>query len=244
MRKEEFLRRLEELLNDVSDEERIEAIDFYYNYFEDAGVENEARVIEELVSPENVAETIKRGLGMITVPEQTDGVDGKNRSTHKSNDGQQKEEGTYCRWSDEQHNNSYGNYYDSQNRQDSEENKKSWVKPLLIVLAILTFPTWFGILAGIGGTIIGLAAALVGVTVAMFVVGVVFVGLGIVMVSGLSVAVVSIPAGLAFVGTGLLVLAFALLLLLACAGVFGKFFPWAVQSIVQLCKRIFAKKEV
>ena len=252
MRKDEFLRRLEELLSDVSEEERNEAMAFYQSYFEDAGEENEARIIEELVSPENIAETIKRDLGMVVVTDRTsdfnessyDNTNAKDASQYNEGYGhQQQTEGTYYRWSEEQEKNSYGNYYERQNTQDNGEKKNTWSKPLLIVLAILTFPTWFGLLAGIGGTIIGLSAALVGITVAMFVVGVVFVGLGIAMMAGLSVAVVSIPAGLAFVGAGLLVLAFALLLLLACAGVFGKFFPWAVQSIAQLCKRIFAKKE-
>lgn len=251
MRKDEFLRRLEELLIDVSEEERKEAMAFYQGYFDDAGVENEARIIAELVSPENVAETIKRDLGMVTVAGEMNDFDDNGDWTNSKNtsgnneayEHQRQAEGTYYRWSETQEKNSYGNYYENQNVHNNEEKKNTWLKPLLIVIAVLTFPTWFGLLAGFGGTIIGLVAALVSITVAMFVVGVVFVGLGIVMLTGLAAAVVSIPAGLAFVGAGLLVLAFALLLLLACVGLFGKFFPWVVQSISRLCKRIFAKKE-
>ena len=250
MRKDEFLRRLEELLSDVSEEERKEAMAFYFDYFEDAGAENEARIIEELVSPENVAWTIKRDLGMITVAEQTNTYDTNcddtnAQKTSKKNDTYEQhrqEEGTYYRWSDTQEKNSYGNYYDNRDVHNNEQ-KNTWLKPLLIVIAIVTFPTWFGLLTGIGGIMIGLTAALVGITIAMFVVGVVFVGLGIVMLTGLTAAVASVPAGLAFVGAGFLVLAFALLLLLACVGLFGKFYPWAVHSIARLCKKIFNKKE-
>ena len=70
MGKEVFLDRLEQLLSDISQEEREEAMAFYRSYFEEAGEENEAFVIEELGSPEKVAEAIKRDLGMITGKEE------------------------------------------------------------------------------------------------------------------------------------------------------------------------------
>ena len=244
MRKEEFLRRLEMLLSDISEEEREEAMAFYRSYFDDAGEGNEARIIAELESPENVAETIKRDLGMISVTAQNgsfyEETGEHNQDTSYTQN--QQESDTYYRWTENQNNNQYGNYNDSHTSQQEGE-KKSWLVPLLIVIAVLTFPTWFGLLAGIVGTVFGLSVALIAVTFAMFVVGVVFVGLGIAMLTGLGVAVVSIPVGLAFVGSGLLILALALLLLLACVAVFGTFMPWACKGIVNLCKKPFAKKE-
>lgn len=62
MNKEEFLKRLEELLQDIDAIEREEALNYYRDYFEDAGVEHE--IIHELESPEKVAQTIKEGLGI------------------------------------------------------------------------------------------------------------------------------------------------------------------------------------
>lgn len=38
MNKEEFLKRLEQLLSDISEEERADALAFYRSYFEDAGI--------------------------------------------------------------------------------------------------------------------------------------------------------------------------------------------------------------
>ena len=64
MNKEEFLKRLEELLSDISEEERADALVFYRSYFEDAGIGNEASILEELESPEKVAEVIKKDLGV------------------------------------------------------------------------------------------------------------------------------------------------------------------------------------
>ena len=45
MNKEEFLKRLEELLSDISEEERADALTFYRSYFEDAGIGNEASIL-------------------------------------------------------------------------------------------------------------------------------------------------------------------------------------------------------
>ena len=59
------------MLSDISEEERDEAIAFYRGYFEEAGVENEAFILEELGSPEKIAEAIKRDLGMITTSDRT-----------------------------------------------------------------------------------------------------------------------------------------------------------------------------
>lgn len=63
MSREEFMKQLESLLNDVSEEEKKEALEYYRGYFEDAGEENEERILKELESPEKVAQTIKADLG-------------------------------------------------------------------------------------------------------------------------------------------------------------------------------------
>ena len=62
MSRQEFMTQLESLLMGISEEERNEALNYYENYFEDAGQENEAQVIEELGSPERIAVQIKADL--------------------------------------------------------------------------------------------------------------------------------------------------------------------------------------
>ena len=62
MNRAEFMRRLTELLGDVSPTERDEAIQYYNDYFDDAGAENESGVIASLGTPEELARTIKAGL--------------------------------------------------------------------------------------------------------------------------------------------------------------------------------------
>lgn len=58
----EFLRQLECLLQGIPEAEREEALQYYNDYFDDAGSENEQNVIEALGNPARVAENIRREL--------------------------------------------------------------------------------------------------------------------------------------------------------------------------------------
>ena len=60
MNREEYMRRLEEALTDITPFEKEEAIQYYNDYFDDAGVENEEEVMNSLGTPEKLAETIKK----------------------------------------------------------------------------------------------------------------------------------------------------------------------------------------
>ena len=51
MNRTEYMRELDALLHGISKEEREEAMQYYNDYFDDAGSENEEKVIEELGSP-------------------------------------------------------------------------------------------------------------------------------------------------------------------------------------------------
>lgn len=62
MNREVFLFKLEQLLYDIPKEERDEAMDYYRGYFDDAGAENEAVVLQELESPQAIADSIKEAL--------------------------------------------------------------------------------------------------------------------------------------------------------------------------------------
>ena len=76
MNRNEFMRELELLLADLSQTEKEEALEYYNNYFEDAGPENEEMVIKELGSPAQVAQSIKRDLRADTVESSAKAEDG------------------------------------------------------------------------------------------------------------------------------------------------------------------------
>lgn len=116
-----FMERLRECLADISAEEREDALTYYESYFEEAGVENEAQVIEELGSPEKVAENIKRDLleepqSSIQAPECME----KESSEEFSSEDFEKHE-------------QYEEY---------EQKDKSGRIAMIIVIAVLTFPIW------------------------------------------------------------------------------------------------------
>ena len=48
MNRVEFMKQLERLLGDIPENDRLDAIAYYNDYFYEAGVENEAQVIREL----------------------------------------------------------------------------------------------------------------------------------------------------------------------------------------------------
>ncbi len=62
MNRVDFMNQLEGLLQSISSTEREEAVQYYNDYFDDAGEENEQEVIEALGNPARVAENIKRDL--------------------------------------------------------------------------------------------------------------------------------------------------------------------------------------
>ena len=61
MNRETFLRELEYLLQDMGEEERADALAYYRDYLDEAGPENEEKVIREFGSPERVAAMIRAG---------------------------------------------------------------------------------------------------------------------------------------------------------------------------------------
>ena len=62
MNRTEFMNQLEILLQNISFAEKEEALQYYNDYFDDAGAENEQSVIEALGNPARVAENIRREL--------------------------------------------------------------------------------------------------------------------------------------------------------------------------------------
>ena len=63
-----FMSQLESYLADISAAERDEALQYYSDYFEDAGPENEQSVIQSLGSPREIAENIKAELRGEVIP--------------------------------------------------------------------------------------------------------------------------------------------------------------------------------
>ncbi len=152
MSRAEFMQRLESLLGDIPENDRLDAIAYYNDYFDEAGPENEQQVLKELGSPERVAQIIKADLNTAgneqaeyTETGYTDGRDGVNPHTPAT-----------------------------------RKQKRQLPLALIIVLLVFASPVLLGIGGGLIGGIFGLLGGLIGIIaggIGMLVSGIVgFVG--------------------------------------------------------------------
>ena len=219
MNREEFLSQLESLLMNIPESDRLDAIAYYKDYFDDAGIENEQNVIRELGSPEKVAETIKGNL---------------DNSYYESPN----EEHLYKKYNNPQNTNETQT---TQGMPTSDKKKIPWV--LIIIILILTFPIWIGIVAGLFGALVGVLGTMLGVICALF-------GSGFGLVIG---GIVSIIFGffrmanpletLVSSGVGAILTAVGLLLLLLGAWITFKWIPALCKLILHGCSRLFHRKK-
>lgn len=232
MSRDEFMKQLETLLTDVSQEEKIEALEYYRGYFEDAGEENEERIIRELESPEKVAQIIKADLRMEPGAETGQFTE----NGYEDNRFKKKQEMGF-----EEKPNAEFEKEPSFSKEAANDSGKSGKIALIVIIAVLTCPLWislaaglFGGIVGILGGIFGIAIAAIAVTGAFYVTGAVLIGVGIgqFFVGGMAVA-------FALTGAGLLVLALAILGTIACVWGIGKFIPWVWIGTAKLFRNAF-----
>lgn len=302
MNRAEFMRRLSELLGDVAPMEREEAIQYYNDYFDDAGAENESGVIASLGTPEELARTIKAGLNdsgnvgeftesgfsgytqahkdevMRAGEAGTNGrqesgstqfygsgsgfgaPDGAGSSTQSGN--AYYEEAYYQRTGGKgiyggredtrRQNNPYGqpgpeagNTSDGQqSRQSSQSAPKQGMSGgtivLVVVIAVLTFPLWVGLLGALFGIVVGIFASLFGVFVAFLAVGIVLVIVSIaLLITGFALLFTAPLAGLCVIGSALIVFALGLVFIWLMVLTVGVAIPALVKGISALGHRLF-----
>lgn len=216
MNREEFMKQLENLLDDVPEEEKREALAYYRGYFEDAGEENEERILKELESPEKVAQTIKTDLGMEKEEQE--------KNTKESD--------------------TAASFDSEKERFDNRNNDKAGKILLIVILAVLTSPIWVGVVGGLFGGALGIAGGILGIAIAgiaiagaFYITGAAIIGIGI-----SQLVVGGIATGMAMIGAGLLILALAILATIACVWLYGRFIPWLIRGFVTLCRRVFSGK--
>ena len=145
MTKSEYMEKLNQLLQDISPEERESAMSYYEGYFDDAGEENADKVIEEFGSPEKVAANLKRDLEDYIDPKEYEGK----YSVLKGKPGEEPKKDT---------------------TDDKRAEKKGMNKDTKIVLIIIACVVLWPFVIGVGGSlfgvIIGILATFFGLTCA------------------------------------------------------------------------------
>ena len=236
MNREEFMTTLKKLLGDIPADERAEALQYYEDYFEDAGAENEAEVIRELESPQRVAATIKHDLN------------------HDGSDGVFTENGYEETWTSRKEvpqRQGY-HYQDGQSGYDSYETSqprtsKALKIVLIVLIALAVFPVVIPVAVGLFCAAAGLLIAAVSFFAALVIasLAVVFAG-AIVAVAGIGtgIAIHSIPAAMVMGGIGLVLIGPGVLATLFTGKLCMVMYPAMFRFVVELCRKPFHRKVV
>jgi uncharacterized membrane protein len=223
MNRLEFMKQLELLLGDISQSEREEALQYYSDYLNDAGVENEQEVMEALGTPEQLAKVIKEGL--------------------KEDDsaGEFTENGYYNEKYEmpPMHEVVEKNHYKKGNRKQMS----TGMIILIVILCIVASPVLIGIVSGIFGAgigiiggIFGLFVGIIGAGIGLFSAGIALIGVGI-------GEMVAVPlAGMCLIGVGILFLGLALFFIWLAVWLCGTAIPWVIRTIVNLVSRLFHRR--
>lgn len=229
MSRREFLRRLEELLYDISENERREAIQYYKDYLDDAGVENEEEVLEALGTPEQVAAVIKDSL------REGNGEEGEYTETGYKSGMEPKSEEIARR--------AAARYRSNQAKAKSSGLSTGMIV-LIVLLALCAAPIIIPIAIALLAVFLALGVALCAVVVALIITGVVMVGAGIVfVVKGIGEVFVAPYAGIVTLGISLFVIGLGLLCILLMVWIFTKAIPGLVRGFVALCRLPLKKRE-
>ena len=234
MNKDEFLRQLEALLSGISQEERTEALAFYRSYFEDAGEANEAKILEELESPQKVADSIIKDLGVQPGEACSSGAQGASAGAEWNPAVQGAAQ-----------NASKGVPQGAAQNAAYSAQEKDGMPGWAIVLLVITSPVWLVMILVILSALLGIVAALFGIAIAVVAVMGALLICGVVLFgAGIGSAFAGNPAiGIGLIGGGLIVLAIGILAVVLVVWIFGGFLPWALKGIWKLCQKPFNKRK-
>lgn len=246
MTKYEFLGDLSRLLSDLSEEERNEALQYYEDYFADAGREQEQAVIQELESPEKVAakirETEAENLqygepGQMKDAAYPEVVDGNYRSADSSagewGSGEGQTEGF-------QKNNGKSK---GTTPVDNSNQILKWI--LIVILAVIIVPVVVPVIGACVITIVVLILtlflALFGTGIGLGIGGVVsmLIGLYHAITANVADAVVGIGAGFVMLPIGIILCYLGVLLLIKLAPGVWKLCEKLWSGICSLAQKIF-----
>ena len=214
MNRVEFMQQLERLLWDIPENDRLDAIAYYNDYFDEAGVDNEAQVIRELGSPGKVAAIIKADLNV-------SGSSYTDRETEEKDMPERKEKGY-----------------------QAPKQKRNIPWPLIIILLIFASPVLVGVGGGLLGGLLGIIGGLLGIVVAAIACGVAFPIAGIVCIAAGIIRIIISPAeGLITIGVGSLLLALGILLIILFIWCVFKWIPALFRGCVNLFQRLFQRGE-
>lgn len=259
MNRAEYMSQLEGLLKDISPAERVSALEYYNDYFDDAGPENEQAVMEALGSPARVAETIREevpgndfeGNARQAVPEDRAVIKygQSGRYTQSGSDQQnghnQTDQTEQYRQADQyQHTHQYQQADQHQQPGHSRSGMSGGTIAVIVILCVLASPVIFTLATGIGGVLFGIVVAwfclILGFGLAAAILLMVMVILLVVGIAGIMIA----PAGaIGVIGGALICGGLGLVFLMLTVAMAGIVVPAAAKGIASLFRKIFGRRK-
>lgn len=234
MNRKEYMERLEQLLWVLTEEEREEALQYYHDYFDDAGVENESNVIRELGTPEEVAAKIRAGFAGESGEYSEQGFE--DVRFHKSQEivaEAERVDGTWEEIPDRD--------IAHQNRKQNK-NTNVWKVIVIILLVIFAAPIMIPVGIAVLAVVFALIVAVIAVLFAIGVSGFSILLSGIiVIIAGIAKIIIAPATGILAAGIGCILLAIGILLSWVIVSIFVKIVPGMLRGIVKLLGTPFRK---
>ena len=246
MTRDEFMKELAYLLQDIQGSDKEDAVQYYMDYFDEAGPDKEDGIILELGSPERIASIIRSDL-----------------SGHLEEGGEFTEHGYQDeRFRDPNHQlvqrmeppETGGDGVFREAPKGNGSGQKGGSKPaprtstllkaiLWIILIIVVSP----LLLGVGGGVLGLAAGALGLLIVLL------LALGVLTLAMLFAGIVMVPygfihmfweplGGMLIAGIGIIFLGAGALLTALSLLFYGRLIPFLIRSIVDAISRLFHRR--
>lgn len=244
----DFMRKLEDLLSDIPLEERNEALKYYNDYFDDAGVDNEGNIVSELGTPERIAGIIKADLhlegdnsqnrGFFTEKGYEDTVYNETKyEVVKPSDGKQGENYNSTSTGSSSNNSNSGN---STNTTSTNNNKLA----IIILLCLFAIPVGIPLLITFVSIVFSLIVAVFALLFGFGIAGIVMVPVGI-AITIFGIVNIGIPfMGLLNCGAGLLVLGLGILFVMLSVWLSKTLLPAIIKGIVYIFRLPFQNRSV
>ena len=227
MNREQFMKQLSYLLQDINDDDREDALNYYENYFDEAGFGYETDITNEIGSPERAASIIRTSL-FGNPDEAGEFTDSGYENSRFKDPGYELAEPLP--------ENDHTDAADS-GSQKAERSGPRTSRLLKVLLWIVLLIAGAPLLLGIGGSIAGLTAAIAGIAFAIL------ISLGVLTGGAFITAIIAIPLGIVSLfihpiqgiftaGTGFAALGAGFLLLALCLLFYGKLIPRVICRVI------------
>lgn len=267
MNRIDYMRRLAALLQDVPAEERVATMQYYNDYFDDAGEENEEKVMEELGSPEQVAAEMKAGLGRRTedsgefretgytdpkfekkdVPVQYRGAERQNTENPYSGGTYTEGQGTSgggTSWSGGQGSGSSGSYAGGQSQKREPWTSGGLKLVLVILILLVAAPVLIPVAIALVCIVFAFGIAGFAIFIALAAVAAALAVSGLALfIKGMFIMITNPAAAIVVMGTGMILGVIGTIATVAAVRLCMIVLPGLFRFMVELCRRPFQSRK-